>query len=69
MKYMTEISEERANKMEKPLEKNFDGLLMAMLVPEDRVISVRKEEPRLKMGTFHLNFRKLVSNVSQDELI
>lgn len=43
MKYITEISVERANKIEKPLEENFDCLLMAMLVPEDKVISVRKE--------------------------
>lgn len=69
MKYITEISMERANKMEKPLEKNFDSLLMTMLVPEDKVISVCKEGLRLKIGTFHLNFRKLVNNVSQDELI
>lgn len=69
MKYITEISMERANKIEKPLVKNFDCLLMAMLVPEDRVISICKEGARLKMGPFHLNFRKLVNNVSQDELI
>lgn len=69
MKYITEISVETANKIEKPLEKNFDCLLMATLVPEDKVISVCKEGTRLKMGTFHLNFRKLVNNVSQDELI
>lgn len=43
MKYITEISVERANKIEKPLEKNFDCLLMARLVPEDKVISLRKE--------------------------
>ena len=69
MKYITEISMERANKIEKPLEKDFDCLLMVMLVPEEKVISVCKEGPRLKMGTFHLNFRKLVNDVSQDELI
>jgi len=68
VKYITEIGMERANKFEKPLEKNFDCLLMAMLILEYKVISVRKEGPRLKMGTFHLNFRKLVNNVSQDEL-